>query len=192
MEGEGEGQQGLANDPRNSSESMKMKREFCWWEMRCFICHRMNKYFLMVFSDPRNSSESTKMKREFCWWELRCFIYHRMNEYFLMVFSDPRNWSESMKMKREFYWWELRCSIYYRMNKYFLMVFYRWMPKADEIKTNMDRFLKNSHQQGRNVIASKVVLCVFVYHLKFCFSFFIFLLNMFCRNKIICSLFKPV
>ncbi|KAK3797958.1 hypothetical protein RRG08_018762 [Elysia crispata] len=34
--------------------------------------------------------------------------------------------------------------------------FSEWMPKADEIKTNMDRFLKNSHQQGRNVIASKV------------------------------------
>ncbi|RUS83505.1 hypothetical protein EGW08_008755, partial [Elysia chlorotica] len=34
--------------------------------------------------------------------------------------------------------------------------FSEWMPKADEFKTNMDRFLKNSHQQGRNVIASKV------------------------------------
>ncbi|GFO39768.1 transmembrane protein 245-like [Plakobranchus ocellatus] len=35
--------------------------------------------------------------------------------------------------------------------------FSEWMPKADEIKVNMDRFLKNSHQQGRNLIASRVI-----------------------------------
>ncbi|GFS24282.1 transmembrane protein 245-like [Elysia marginata] len=34
--------------------------------------------------------------------------------------------------------------------------FSEWMPNADEMKTNMDRFLKNSHEQGRNLIASRV------------------------------------